>query len=307
MINIAVLLGGSSSERDISLISGREVINNLDKNKYRVMVYDPKTDLNKLICDKNKIDVAFPILHGKGGEDGAIQGILELLKIPYIGSGILASALAMNKEKAKEIYSLHNILTPQYKVLKNNEKEKIDKIKFPCVVKPISHGSSVGTSIVFKENELMGAIDLAFTFQNQIIIEEYIKGIEITVAVLGNDDPKALPVIEIVPPEGKFFDREVKYNGKTKEIIPARISQKITEKAKEIGIKAHQALGCRGLSRTDMIIQNSKFETRNSKLYVLETNTMPGMTKESLFPKAAKVAGIEFKTLLDKLIEFALQ
>ena len=117
MINIAVLLGGSSSERDISLISGREVINNLDKNKYRVMVYDPKTDLNKLICDKNKIDVAFPILHGKGGEDGAIQGILELLKIPYVGSGILASALAMDKEKAKEIYILHNILTPQYKVL----------------------------------------------------------------------------------------------------------------------------------------------------------------------------------------------
>lgn len=307
MINIAVLLGGSSSERDISLISGREVINNLDKNKYRVMVYDPKTDLNKLICDKNKIDVAFPILHGKGGEDGTIQGFLELLKIPYVGSGILASALAMNKEKAKEIYSFHNILTPQYKVLKNNEKEKIDKIKFPCVVKPISHGSSVGTSIVFKENELMGAIDLAFTFQNQIIIEEYIKGIEITVAVLGNDDPKALPVIEIVPPEGKFFDREVKYNGKTKEIIPARISQKITEKAKEIGIKAHQALGCRGLSRTDMIIQNLKFETRNSKLYVLETNTMPGMTKESLFPKAAKVAGIEFKMLLDKLIKLALR
>lgn len=305
-IRIAVLIGGTSSERDISLISGKEVANALDRSKYEVKIYDPATDLIKLAEDKDKIDIVFPVLHGPGGEDGTIQGFLELLKLPYVGSKVLASALAMNKEISKKIYRQNDILTPDSRVFTSKDDKEIDDVTIPCVVKPISQGSSMGTSIVRTKDRLKKAIDYAFKFENKIMMEDYVDGIEITAPVLGNEQPTALPLIEIVPPEGKFFDREVKYNGQTQEIVPARLNKDLIKEAQEIAIQAHLVLGCRGLSRTDMIIEKSPIrQAQGGKIYVLETNTMPGMTSESLFPKSAKTAGLNFSKLLDKLIEFA--
>lgn len=295
-------MGGDSSERDISLISGQAVADGLDKKKYEISIYDPAKDLVKLTRDKKNIDVAFPVLHGKGGEDGTIQGLLELLKLPYVGSGVLASALAINKIKTKEIYQYYQIPTPRYLVVKKNLP---DEVSLPCVIKPISQGSSVGTSVVFEKSQLNKAFKNAFMLENTIMIEEYIDGIEITASVLGNERPLALPIIEIVPPKGKFFDRSVKYNGLTKEIVPARISPILTKKIQTLAIKTHNALGCRGFSRTDMIIKQSAAISQQSKVYVLETNTIPGMTAESLFPKAAQAAGISFSKLLDRLITLA--
>lgn len=300
-IRIAVLMGGTSSERDISLISGKEVVRGLDKNRYEISIYDPAIDLIKLASDKEKIDVVFPVLHGSGGEDGTIQGYLELLKLPYVGSKVLASASAMDKEMAKKIYNQEGILTPKSQTFYKDKKIIFAKIKIPCVIKPAGQGSSVGTSIVKSKDGLEKAIEEAFKFENKILIEEFIEGTEITVPILGNKNPVALPVIEIVPPKGTFFNRQVKYNGATEEIIPARISSQLTKKAKDLAIQAHVVLGCRGLSRTDMIIN------KNSEIYVLETNTIPGMTSESLFPKAAKASGMNFPKLLDKLVELAFE
>jgi D-alanine-D-alanine ligase len=303
---IAVLLGGISTERDISLISGKEVVKNLDKKKYEVKIYDPKTDLTKLIKDRLEIDLAFPVLHGRGGEDGAIQGFLELLNIPYVGSGILASSLAIDKYMAKKIFESSNILVPDYKIYNKKDTIELNKIKVPCVVKPIGQGSSVGVNIVKDKLDIKRAISKAFFYENRIVIEQFISGKEITVGVIGNDNPISLPIVEIVPPSGRFFDREVKYNGETKEIIPARLDENTASIAKEIAIKCHQSLGCRGFSRTDMIVKKSMSRGR-SKVYVLETNTIPGMTSKSLFPNAARAAGIVYPELLDKLISLALE
>ena len=308
-IRLAILIGGISSERDISLISGKEVVKALDKKKYEIKIYDPKSDLIKLAKDRKEIDVVFPVLHGFGGEDGTIQGYLELLKLPYVGSGVLSSALAMDKKMSKVIYKNNGLLTPKTIILSRPDIEKnlsgvlqnIRKtIGLPCVVKANNHGSSIGVYIVKNEKDLKKAINDAFKLDNEVLVEEYIKGIEVTGAVLGNQNPKALPIVEIIPPEGKFFDREVKYSGATQEIVPARLSKSLTKKVQNIAIKAHQVLGCRGFSRTDMII-------KKPKIYVLETNTIPGLTSESLFPKAAKVTGISLTNLLEKLIVLSLE
>lgn len=306
-LKVAVLMGGTSSERDISLISGKEVAKALDRKKYQVEIYDPATDLIKLAEEKDQIDLAFPVLHGPGGEDGTIQGYLELLKLPYVGSRVLASALAMDKEVSKKVYQQSGILIPQANIYHLKDKINLSKIKLPCVVKPVSQGSSVGTNIVKSKVSLEKSIEEAFDFEERIMIEEYIEGTEVTGPVLGNEKPIALPVIEIIPPKGKFFDRQVKYDGSTEEIVPARLSKELTKRIQNIAVKAHQALGCRGFSRTDMMVRKSEVRSRKSEIYVLETNTIPGMTAESLFPKAARAAGISFSQLLDKLIELALK
>ncbi len=297
-LSVAVLMGGTSSERDISLISANEVIKYLDRNKYNILKYDTAKDIDRIVKDRKKIDVVLPILHGPGGEDGEIQGFLDILGLPYMGSNVVSSAIAMDKYATKKIYKYAGILTPKFQIIKS-KKDKIT-IKLPFVVKPVSQGSSVGTSIVKDKKQISKALDDAFKLENRIIIEEFIKGTEITVPIIGNENPKALPIIEIVPPKGKFFDRKNKYDNTTQEIIPARISKKLTQKAQKIAVKAHKEIGCLGLSRTDMIIK-----TKNL-IYVLETNTIPGMTSESLFPKSARATGISFTKLLDRLIELAL-
>ncbi|MEE8416964.1 MAG: D-alanine--D-alanine ligase [Desulfobacterales bacterium] len=305
-LTVALLSGGISSEREISIKSGDQVNEALDKEKYTIIRYDPKTDLARLVSDAPQIDVALIILHGPYGEDGTIQGFLDLLNIPYQGSGVLGSAVAMDKVISKQLYERSGLPIPAYSAVKRNDvfdpKDLAEQLGLPLVVKPVNAGSSVGITIVESIDDIEDAVELAFDHDDTILIEAFIPGIELTVGVIGNEVLNALPIIEIIPDtEHAFFDYEAKYTaGVTQEICPARIDDALTEKAKTYAKKAHQALSCRGYSRTDMILNNEE-------LYVLETNTIPGMTATSLFPQAAEVAGISFPKVLDKLIELGIE
>ena len=305
-LTIALLSGGTSSERKVSLKSGEQVYEALDKKKYKIIRYDPKTEINRLVADAPKIDAGLIILHGPFGEDGTVQGLLDLLGIPYQGSGVLGSALAMNKIAAKKLYEKSGLPVPPYIAINRGEKvdpEKIaNKLGVPLVVKPVQGGSSIGMSIIQSTETLKHAVDIAFEQDNSILIETYIQGIEITGSVIGNEKLKSLPVVEIIPGKGhEFFDYKAKYTaGLTQEICPARINDDLTEKAQEYAETAHSALFCKGYSRTDMIL-------KNNDIYVLETNTIPGMTPTSLLPLAAATAGISFSELLDTLIELSMR
>ena len=305
-LRLAVLSGGVSSEREVSLNSGKQVHNALDKDKYDILMYDPKTDLQKLVADAPDIDAALVILHGPFGEDGTVQGLLDLLDIPYQGAGVLGSATAMNKLLSKQLYENTKIPTPSYRAFPNTRKIDMDRVVgalgLPVVVKPVCAGSSVGMTIVKQEKDLAAAVALGFEHDDTILIEKYINGIELTCGVLGNEDVQALPVIEIIPGEGhEFFDYTAKYvAGETNEICPARIDDTLTQNVQDLAIRAHQALFLKGYSRTDMILGD------NNELFVLETNTIPGMTATSLYPQSAEVAGISFTRLLDKLIELSI-
>jgi D-alanine-D-alanine ligase len=305
-LTIALLSGGISSEREVSISSGDQVYDALDHNKYDVIRYDPKTDLPQLVADASKIDAALIILHGPYGEDGTVQGLLDLLDIPYQGSGVLGSSLGMNKLASKYLYETSGLLVPSYVVI--GKKDTLDadacvqRLGLPLVVKPVGSGSSVGISIVKSKDLLKEAVDKAFEQDSMVLIEAHIDGIELTGGVIGNDQLEALPIIEIVPSESfDFFDYEAKYTaGATNEICPARIDDVMTKKSQEIAKTAHKALFCKGYSRTDMIL-------KGQDIYVLETNTIPGMTATSLLPLAAGEAGIPFSQLLDRLIELSIE
>jgi len=303
---IALLSGGISSEREVSISSGDQVYEALDHNKYDIIRYDPKTDLPQLVADASKIDAALIILHGPFGEDGTVQGLLDLLDIPYQGSGVLGSALAMNKLASKYLYETSGLLVPSYVVIGKNDTLDADacvqRLGLPLVVKPVGSGSSVGISIVKSKDLLKEAVDKAFEQDSIVLIEAYIDGIELTGGVIGNDQLEALPIIEIIPSESfDFFDYEAKYTaGATNEICPARIDDVMTKKSQKIAKTAHNALFCKGYSRTDMIL-------KGQDIYVLETNTIPGMTATSLLPLAAGEAGIPFGQLLDRLIELSIE
>jgi len=305
-ITVALLSGGVSSEREVSLDGGDQVFNALNKDKYKVVRYDPKTDLPQLAADAAKIDFVLIILHGPYGEDGTIQGMLDLLGIPYQGSGVIGSAIAMNKLVAKQLYERSGIPVPPYIVLGKKDMLKsediVTRLGLPVVVKPVNCGSSVGMSIVKSTEYLAAAIEKAFIYDYCILIESYIKGLELTGGVIGNDALEALPIIEIIPNSAhEFFDYEAKYTpGLTQEICPARIDDVLAEKAQTYAKMAHSALFCRGYSRTDMILSGKE-------IYVLETNTIPGMAQTSLLPLAAKTAGISFSQLLDRLIELGIE
>lgn len=312
-IKLALLSGGISSEREVSLNSGDEVFKALDKTKYEILKYDPKTDIKNLVNDADIIDVALIILHGPYGEDGTVQGLLDLLDIPYQCAGVLGNAIAMNKLASKRLFHQAEIPTPDYVYLTSEKEIDFSLIKSklafpqnPVVVKPVCAGSSVGMSIVKKENDLIKAIHKAFDHDDTVLIEAYIKGIELTCGVLGNKDADALPVIEIVPGAGyEFFDYEAKYMaGATNEICPARIDDKTTKEVQRLSIEAHKALFLKGYSRTDLMLFDDGVK---KELFVLETNTIPGMTETSLYPQQANVAGYSFTALLDKLIELAIE
>ena len=305
-LTVALLAGGISSEREVSLHSGQQVYNALDKDKYHILQYDPQSDLARLVQDAPKIDIAMIILHGPFGEDGTVQGLLDLLDIPYQGSGVLGSALAMNKVVTKQLYEKAGLPVIPYKVYARDESVDVEicasELGLPLVVKPVSAGSSVGMSIVKSATHLQSALDKAGEFDQAIIVESYIEGTELTAGVMGNKELSALPIIEIIPDESyEFFDYEAKYTaGATREICPARISEELTLSAQNCAKIAHRALCCRGYSRSDMIL-------KDDKMYVLETNTIPGMTATSLFPQAAQEAGMSFSQVLDKLIELGLE
>lgn len=302
---VGVLMGGPSSEREISLKSGKAVLSALKESGIDAVgidiITDNKEDNIRLLNSCN-LDCVFIALHGRFGEDGSIQEILEEIDLPYTGSGVKASRLAMDKIGALKIFKAGKLYVPRSQFLERasyNENKKFkNDLGFPVVVKPANHGSSIGLSIVELEREIPAAIELAFQFDQRIVIEEYISGRELTVGVL---DERALPVIEIVP-KHKFFDFEAKYKaGLTDYIIPALLKPEIAEEVQQAALEAHKLLGCFGCSRTDIILSQKNIP------FVLETNTIPGMTATSLLPKAARILGIDFNQLCLKLLELAYE
>ena len=305
-IRIALLAGGWSGEREVSLKSGKAIYNALDKRKYDVFIYDPRVELHALMEAKEEIDLAFNLLHGKYGEDGCMQGLLDILGIPFLGSGVLSSSIAMNKKVAKDIYRNTGLRVAKEIVLRRGEEFSINEIieilGSTSIVKPVGQGSSLGMSLCRNNKELVTGIEKAFEYDEEIIIEEYVDGREVTCCVIGNQELETLPLIEIIPEtSSRFFDYKAKYTpGACREICPADLSQSIDESVRVCARKAHQALMCSVWSRTDMII-------RDEKVYVLETNTIPGMTEQSLVPLAAKTAGFSLSELVDKMIMFSLE
>ncbi len=304
-LRLALIAGGTSGEREVSLNGAAGVEKALDPNKYEVKRYDPATDLSKLAAEAQNIDVAFILLHGPGGEDGTMQGFLDLLQIPYQGSGVLGSAIAMDKDLAKKLYRQAGLPVPDWQMAGKDDIRTPDRIlenlSLPLVIKPAGQGSSLGMSIAKTIEELQSGLSLAFEHDDQVMAEQFISGREITGGVLGNASLTALPLVEIMPGEQfDFFNYEAKYQpGATLEVCPAELDDKTTALAREYALTAHRALNLRGYSRTDMII-------RDGSIYLLETNTIPGMTPTSLLPQAAAAAGYPFDKLLDKLIELAM-
>lgn len=307
-LRVALLAGGKSGERDVSLKGASGVEKALDSQKYDVQRYDPATDLPKLAADAINIDFAFILLHGPFGEDGTMQGMLDLLEIPYQGAGVLGSAMAMDKNVAKIMYQRAGLTVPDWVMVTRGQAfepdEIIDELGLPLVIKPLQQGSSLGMSMPETIQELVAGVEDAFRYDKEVMIEQYIGGREITVGVIGNDDLTTLPLVEIVPGDSyAFFDYEAKYQpGATEEICPAQVDADITKQAQDWALKAHRILHLEGYSRTDMII-----DQESNNLYVLETNTIPGMTPTSLLPQAANEYGLSFSGLLDRLIELGLQ
>ena len=294
---IAVLMGGPSSEREISLKSGNCVLEALKASHLNATAFDVNRELpDRLI--KEKIDLVFIALHGKPGEDGTIQGMLDILNIPYTGSGVLASALSMDKIASKRLFQIAGIPTPEFRVV-SKDKCHINPLEnFPIVIKPSTEGSTIGISIVKKEDEFKKALETAFCYDDNIICEKYIDGKEITVGIL---EEKVLPVIEIIPKSG-FYDFNAKYKKESTDfVVPAELQEEKNAQIKQIALNAHKVLGCSGMSRSDMKL--------DSKLnpYVLEINTIPGLTETSLLPKAAQAAGISFMELCLRLLDLAIR
>ncbi|MDY6906146.1 MAG: D-alanine--D-alanine ligase [Thermodesulfobacteriota bacterium] len=308
-ITVALISGGVSSEREVSLAGGEQIYQALDHQKYDVLQYDPRADLAKIVQDAPRIDTALVILHGANGEDGTIQGFLDLLNIPYQCSGVLGSALAANKLASKRVYETAGLPVPPYVALSQHDPDlkgklaqAVDTLGLPIVVKPVSGGSSIGMAIVADPVDLEAAVASAFAHDDTVLLEVCLKGVELTGGVLGNDSLTPLPVVEIIPGEQyAFFDYEAKYTpGATTEICPARIDEQLSRQVQDYACRAHRELFCKGCSRTDMIAVGDR-------LYLLETNTIPGMVPTSLLPLAAKAAGISFPALLDRLIELSLE
>jgi D-alanine-D-alanine ligase len=257
----------------------------------------------RVMANAEPIDVVLIALHGTWGEDGRIQGLLDTIGVPYTGSGVLASALAMDKEVAKQILAASGLDVPRGVVVRGTGKADLDaarSVGLPAFVKPVGSGSSVGASIVTTDAELAPAIEAALPYDERVLVEEQIRGRELTVPVIGNDDLTALPVIEILT-KRPFFDYSAKYDaGESEEVCPAEIPPAVAKRAQDLAVRAHRALHCRGMSRLDLMWSGDR-------IVALEVNTIPGMTANSLLPKAARAAGIEFGDLLARFVDWALE
>lgn len=295
---IGVLMGGLSAERAVSLKSGAAVLEALKVQGYDAVAIDVDRDL-PFVLVAERIEAAFIALHGRYGEDGCVQGLLELMGIPYTGSGVLASALAMHKLYSKQAFAAAGILTAPFCHFQRGETVSIPDLPFglPLVVKPVQEGSSVGVSIVKQESALEPALKEAFRYDEGILVEQFVKGQEVQVGIL---DDQPVGAIEIVP-KNEFYDYEAKYtDGMAEHIFPARLEPALYAKALQVGLAAHRALGCAGYSRVDLLV------TPAGECYVLEVNTLPGMTALSLLPEiAAKGAGLSFGALVERIIEAA--
>ena len=289
---IGVLMGGLSEEREISFKTGTAILKALGDKGYKAIGIDAGRDIPGVLL-KKKIDIAFIALHGRYGEDGCMQGLLEVMGIPYTGSGVKASALAMDKAAAKKVMLYHGVSTPASCIYEEGAKPKV---KAPLVVKPACQGSAIGVSIVRKEAGLKAALKEAAKFNGPVLIEKYIKGRELTVSIL---DGRVLPIIEIRPKEG-FYDYTAKYTkGMTEFVVPAPIAKSAEKKVAKEALKAFEALGCSGAARVDVILD------AKGTPFVLEVNTIPGMTELSLFPKAAEAAGLDYPALVEEMLKGA--
>ena len=297
-MKVGVIMGGVSSEKQVSLMTGEEMIAHLDKSKYKVIPIK-LNNKKELIKKAKNLDIALLALHGKYGEDGTIQGTLETLGVPYTGSGMLSSSICMDKNMSKKMIRYEGIQTPDWIHLSKMEElqvDKIDKMGYPLVVKPNSGGSSVGVKIVYDKDSLFSSLEDVFKWDSEVVIEKYIKGEEITCSILNG---KLLPIISIQH-TADFFDYHAKYDGSStiEEVVelPATTHERVAEAA----IACYRALKCSVYARVDMIIEDEV-------PYVMEVNTLPGMTKNSLLPKSAHAAGIPYNKLLDMIIETSLQ
>lgn len=309
-LKIAVIRGGRSSEREISLKTGAQVSKALMGRGHEVIEMDLSPQLLPDLLNGN-YDIAFLALHGRYGEDGTIQGMLELFDIPYTGSGVMASAICMDKVMTKRILRDEDLPVPpgievnirEYQLNPQTAlKDILNRVALPVIVKPNREGSTVGITMVEEESALEVALQEAFRYDTTILVERYIKGIELTVPVMGNEDPEALPVIQIIP-KNKYYDFESKYAlGGSRHLIPAQIPDKVSKEIQEMAIRAYKILGCRAYSRIDFL-----FDPETESPYILENNTLPGMTETSLVPDAARHLGIDFGELLERIIYLSLE
>lgn len=295
---IAILAGGLSSEKDISIKSGRAVYDALKLENCDVEWLEIGTgDIEKAL-KQAPFDIAFIALHGRFGEDGTVQNILERMSIPYTGSGVKASQLALDKIASRKIFKKRRIPVPKYQVLRKETARNLKTISYPLVVKPQREGSSIGLSIAKNSKEFDRACKKAFKYGDKVIVEEYIKGREITVGILDN---KPLPVVEIIP-KRVFYDFNAKYNDdRTEYKVPASLPLRLYKKAQTLGLAAHNAIHCSDFSRVDMLLD------QNGNISILEVNSIPGLTQRSLLPKAASAIGIDFSKLCIKLLQLALK
>ena len=335
-LRVGVLMGGPSAERAISLLTGVAISKNLDPKKYEVLPIEVskqgRLSLHKNILlneknpkhldlstekDKNRLDIVFIAMHGTPGEDGTVQGMLETLGIPYTGPNVLSSALAMNKVFAAQIYTVNGLTTPIFIHFKKDgwktQKEKIlsdatQKIGYPAVLKPVDQGSAVGVFIVKNEKELVTAIDKTIKKFPWLMVQKFIKGQEATCGILEKEGQiLPLPPTRIIANKGEFYDYKSKYSkGGSTHICPADFAPEINEQIQNLAVQAHRALGCRGMSRTDIFVADEKDAHGHNKLFIIETNTIPGMTATSLFPEAAGKIGISFSEMLDLIIKASL-
>jgi D-alanine-D-alanine ligase len=294
---VGVLLGGLSAEREVSLKSGAAVHRALVERGYDAVAIDAGRDL-AVVLERERIEVAFITLHGRYGEDGAVQGLLELMGIPYTGSGVLASALAMDKVFSKQVFAANGLTVAPYRVLRRGQPFDMASLPFalPVVVKPSREGSSVGVSIVRDVAQLAVALETAWNYDDDILVEQFIKGREIQVGIL---DDRALGAIEIVP-KNEFYDFEAKYTaGMAEHVMPAPLPEALYDKVLRAGENAHKALGCGCYSRVDFLV------TEDEQCYLLEVNTLPGMTELSLLPEIAQGAGFGFGELVERILAAA--
>jgi len=311
--HIGVLMGGRSAEREISLRTGQAVHRALLRRGYRAVAIDVDASVQEQLRTK-KVEIVFLALHGPGGEDGTIQGLLEIIGMPYTGSGVRASAIAMHKVTAKALLDCHGIPVPPGTVVRAGRHGKDQShrrgpvtvppagLRWPVVVKPAAQGSTIGVTIVHRRSEWRAALRRAHEYDQEAVVESYIPGREIAVSVLGGTPlPRALPAIEIVAPDG-FYDYAAKYEkGRTRYLCPAPLPDAVTNRVRDLAIRTYQIVGCEGAARVDFRV------TRRGRPYVLEINTVPGMTETSLLPMAAAKAGIDYDSLTERILQSALR
>ncbi len=332
-LKLGIIYGGMSTEHEVSVISAKSVISNLNKEKYEIneiliskqgeWLDKENKQIENIFTYLKNLDVIFPVLHGMYGEDGTIQGLLEILKKPYVGVGVLGSAVGMDKVYSKIVFEKANIPQAKYVYIKKKKDNYVyvlkdfeelelplkdicnkitEKIQFPMFVKPSNSGSSVGINKAHNIDELEKHIEYAGKFDNKILVEENINGREIECAVLGNENPEASCIGEILPAD-EFYSYEAKYkNIESKTQIPVDISEEIANKIRELAVRAYKSIDCRGLSRVDFFV-----EKETEKIYINEINTMPGFTSISMYPKLWEQSGLKYSELLDELIRLALE